>query len=43
MFKCVVENFFLFLNKNICYGFSNEPSQGDGAFEQPRHIFKILG
>ena len=29
----------MFLNENICYGYSKEPSQLDGSFEQPKHIF----
>ena len=35
--------FILFLNKNICCGYSKEPSQWDGAFEHPKHMFKLVG
>ena len=30
----------LFLIQNICCGYSKEPSQGDGSFEHPKHMFK---
>ena len=33
---------FLFLNQNICYGYSKEPSQWDGSFEHPKHMFKLM-
>ena len=29
---------FLFLNQNICCGYSKEPSQWDGSFEHPKHM-----
>ena len=29
--------FFLFLNQNICCGYSKEPS-----FEHPKHMFKLM-
>ena len=35
--------FFLFLNQNICCGYSKEPSQRDGSFEHPKHMFVLLG
>ena len=35
--------FFLFLNQNICCGYSNEPSQWDGSFEHPKQMFRLLG
>ena len=35
--------FFLFLNQNICCGCSKEPSQQDGSFEHPKHMFKLIG
>ena len=35
--------FFLFLDQNICCGCSKEPSQWDGSFEHPKHMFKING
>ena len=34
---------FLFLNQNICCGYSKEPSQCDGSFEHPKHMFKLMG
>ena len=33
--------FFLFLNQNICCGYSKELSQ-DGSFEYPKHMFKLM-
>ena len=33
----------LFLNQNIWCGYSKEPSQGDGSFEHPKHILKLMG
>ena len=33
---------FLFFNQNLCCGYSKEPSQWDGSFEQPRHMFKLM-
>ena len=33
---------FLFLNQNICCGYSKEPSHGDGSFEHPKHMFKLM-
>ena len=35
--------FSLFLIQNICCGYSKEPSQGDGSFEHPQHMFKLMG
>ena len=34
--------FFLFLNQNICCGYLKEPSQSDGSFEHPTHMFKLM-
>ena len=34
---------FLFLNQNICCGYSKEPSQWDSSFEHPKHMFKLMG
>ena len=34
--------FFLFLNQNICCGYSKEPSRWDGSFEHPKHMFKLM-
>ena len=33
----------MFLNQNICCGYSKEPSQWDGSFEHPKHMVKIIG
>ena len=33
---------FLFLNQNICFGYSKEPSQQDNSFEHRRHMFKLI-
>ena len=38
---CNKKLFFLFLNQNICCGYSKEPSH-DGSFEYPKHIFKLM-
>ena len=34
---------YLFLNQNICCGYSKEPSQLDGSFEHPKHMLKLMG
>ena len=39
---CNWKLFFSFLNQNICCGYSKEPSQWDGSFEHPKHIFKLM-
>ena len=36
------ELFFLFLNQNICCGYPKVPSQWDGSFEHPKHVFKLM-
>ena len=43
--ECVPKSFFffLFLNQNICCGYSKEPSQGDGSFEHLKHMTKPMG
>ena len=33
---------FLFLNQNRCCGYSKEPSQWDGSFDHPKHMFKLM-
>ena len=33
---------FLFLNQNICCGYSKEPSHRDGSFEHPQHMLKLI-
>ena len=35
--------FSLFLIQNICCGYSKEPSQWDGSFECPKHMFGLMG
>ena len=35
--------FSLFLVQNICCGYPKEPSQWDGSFEHPKHMFKLMG
>ena len=35
--------FFLFLYQNICCGYAKKPSQRDGSFEHPKHMFKLMG
>ena len=35
-------SFFLFLNQNICCGYSKEPSQWDGSFENPKQMLKLM-
>ena len=40
---CTRKLFILFLNQNICCGYSKEPSQWDGSFEHPKHMFKLMG
>ena len=37
------KTFFLFLNQNICCGYSKEPSQWDGSLEHPKQLFKLMG
>ena len=29
--------------QNICCGYSKEPSQGNGSFQPPKHMFKLMG
>ena len=33
---------FLFLNQNICCGYSKEQSRWDSSFEHPKHMFKLM-
>ena len=40
--ECNWKLFFLFLNQNICCGYSKEPSQWDGSFEHPKYMFKLI-
>ena len=39
----IVKIFSLFLNQNICCGYSKELSQRDGPFEHPKHMLKLMG
>ena len=32
----------LFLNLNMCCGYSKEPSQLNGSFEHPKHMLKLM-
>ena len=36
------KTFFLFLNQNICCGYSKEPSQWDVSFGHPEHMFNLM-
>ena len=33
---------FLFLDQNICCGYSKEPCQWDGSFGHPKHMLKLM-
>ena len=33
---------FLFVNQNICCGYSKEPSQWDGSIEYPKRMWKLM-
>ena len=35
--------FFLFLNQNICCGYSKELTQWDSSFKHTKHMFKLMG
>ena len=39
---CNQKSIFLFLNRNICCGYSKERSQWDSSFEHPKQIFKLM-
>ena len=41
--KCAYLKIILFLNQNICCGYSKEPSRWEGSFEHPKHMFRLLG
>ena len=42
--KCVPKKvLFLFLDQNICCGYSKEPSQWDCSFEHQKHMIKLMG
>ena len=38
---CSRKIIFLFLNQNICCGYSKEPSQRDVFFEHPKHMLNL--
>ena len=40
---CIGKLFSLFLNQNICCGYSKESSHWDVSFEHPKHMFKLMG
>ena len=40
---CYENLILIFLNQNICCGYSKEPSQWDGSFEHPKHMIKLMG
>ena len=33
---------FLFHNQNVCCGYSKEPSHGDGSFEHPKQMLRLM-
>ena len=39
---CWTKQNFLFLNQNICCGYSKEPSRWGGSFEHPKQMFKLM-
>ena len=43
IWACNRKLFYLLPNQNICCGYSKEPSQWDGSFEHPKHMFKLMG
>ena len=43
MFERKIVVIFLPININICFGCSKEPSQWDGSFEHPKHMFILMG
>ena len=40
---CTRKIIFLFLNQNICWRYSKEPSRWDSSFERPIYMLKIIG
>ena len=40
---CTRKIIFLFLNQNVCCGYSKVQSQCDSSFEHPNHMLKIMG
>ena len=41
--RCVTKIFFLFLDQSVCYGYSLEPTQCDGFFENLTLLSKRMG
>ena len=42
--QILIKNYFsYFSTRIICCGYSKEPSQRDGSFEHPKHMFKLMG
>ena len=39
IFERKIVNIVLPISFNICFGYTKEPSHGDGAFEYPQHMF----
>ena len=39
---CYCKATSLFLNQNICYGYSKEPSNRDGSFEHQKHMLRLM-
>ena len=39
IFERKIVNVFITTRFNICFGCSKEPSQRDGSFEYPQHMF----
>ena len=39
--ECNIVNISLPITFHICFGCSKEPSQRDGSFEYPQHIFRL--
>ena len=38
----LLKKYFLFLNQNVCCGYSKEPSHRDGSFEHGKQKFKLV-
>ena len=40
-FERIIVNIFLPISFNMCFGCSKEPSQLDGSFKHPQHMFRL--
>ena len=40
--SALLKQFFLFLDQNICFIYSKEPSQWDSSFKQAKHRFNLM-